>query len=155
MALGAFSGGVASDFVYRKTGSLNAARRGISFWCMIFCALLAGLAYFVADPVLATLLISIGSFWAAVAGTCSYTFTIDVGGRHVPAVFSTMNMCGNIGSAIFPMLVPLFLHLTDDNWDLVLFLFVGLYIAAAGFWLMADASKPIFAEAEKNQGDTP
>jgi ACS family glucarate transporter-like MFS transporter/ACS family D-galactonate transporter-like MFS transporter len=154
MMLGSFAGGYASDYVFQRTGSLNAARRGISIWCMIICAGLASLAYFVADPVLATLLISAGSFWASVAGTCAYTFTIDVGGRHVPAVFSTMNMCGNIGSAVFPMLVPFFLRQTDDNWDLVLFLFVGLYIIAAGFWLLADAAKPIFAETRSESDNT-
>jgi ACS family glucarate transporter-like MFS transporter len=145
MMLGSFVGGYASDFVFRRTGSLDMARRGIAVCSMIFCASLASGAYFVDDPVLATLLIGAGSFWASVAGPCAYSITIDVGGRHVPAVFSTMNMFGNIGAAVFPILVPLFLDATG-SWDLVLFLFVGLYVLAAAFWLLADAAKPIFDE---------
>lgn len=151
MMLGSFTGGFTSDFVFRRTGSLDAARRGIAICSMICCASLASCTYFVKDPVLATLLIGAGSFWASVAGPCAYSITIDVGGRHVPAVFSTMNMCGNIGAAAFPLLVPLFLDATGENWNLVLFLFVGLYVLAAVFWLLADAGKPIFDETEETR----
>jgi MFS family permease len=107
----------------------------------------AGSAHFIDDPVLATLLFGVGSFWSSFAGPCAYTFTIDVGGRHVPAVFSTMNMFGNIGSAAFPLLVPLLLKNTG-SWNYVLILFAGLYLVAAAFWLAADPTKPIFPDDE-------
>lgn len=144
--LGIFLGGFVSDYVFQRTGNLRAALQGVAILSMVLCAALTSVAYFVAQPVLAVLLISGDSFCAAFAGPCAYTITIDVGGRHVPAVFSTMNMCGNLGAAVFPLLVPLFLNVTG-SWDLVLFLFVGLYVVAAVLWLIADPAQPIFDEA--------
>ena len=35
-----------------------------------------------------------------------YTITIDLGGRHVGPVFSVMNMAGNVGAIVFPLVVP-------------------------------------------------
>ena len=141
--LGSFVGGLVSDNVFQRTGSLKAARQGIGVLSMVACALFATIAYFISNPLIAVILISAGSFSAAFAGPCAYSITIDVGGRHVPAVFSTMNMCGNLGAAVFPLLVPLFLEATG-SWSLVLFLFVGLYIVAAAFWLLAEPTRPIF-----------
>jgi hypothetical protein len=56
------------------------------------------LAYFVRDAWPAVMIISAGSFAASLAGPCAYSITIDMGGKHTAAVFSTMNMLGNIGA---------------------------------------------------------
>ena len=41
--------------------------------------------------------------------------TIDMGGRHVAPVFSTMNMAGNLGAMLFPLAVPWFVR--GAGWD--------------------------------------
>jgi len=131
---GCLIGGWVSDKVLQVTGSLAWARRGLSVVSMLSCAALIAIAFFVEDATLAVVLISCGAFCASFAGPCAYTATIDMGGAHVAQVFSTMNMAGNVGAVAFPFIVPELIE-WSGNWDLVLFLFCGLYVAAAVCWL--------------------
>jgi MFS family permease len=143
--LGSLAGGVVSDEIYKRSGSLRAARQGVGAVCTLICAALAASAYWMSGAVSVVSVISAGSFFAAAAGPCAYTITIDVGGRHVPAVFSTMNMCGNVGATLFPLVVPLLKQATG-SWHFVLFFFSGLYVLAAAFWLLADPEAKIFED---------
>ena len=51
-------------------------------------------------------------------------------------IFGTMNMSGNLGAATFPVVVPLLLGPSGDNWTPVLWVFCGVYVVAGLFWLM-------------------
>jgi nitrate/nitrite transporter NarK len=66
-----------------------------------------------------------------------------MGGKHIPTVFSTMNMAGNVGAVVFPLVVPWLVRLTG-NWDLVLFVFAGVYLAAAACWLPINPNGTVF-----------
>jgi nitrate/nitrite transporter NarK len=99
-------------------------------------------AYQIDQVVPAVLVISAGSFWAALSSSCSYAITMDMGGQHVAPVFSLMNMSGNLGAMVFPMVVPWLVRLTG-SWDLVLFVFAGIYVAAAAFWILLDPNGSI------------
>jgi sugar phosphate permease len=142
----ALIGGGISDRVYRLTGSLDRARKGIAWSSQLLCAVTVSGAYFMADPMLAVATISLGMFFAGFAGPCAYSVTIDVGGRHVPAVFSTMNMIGNVGAGLLALIVPQFRTSVDwllgrfgisglNGWDFVLLLFAAMYLAAALCWM--------------------
>jgi len=144
--LAAFVGGGLSDFVLLRTGNLDAARRGVATTTLLLCAGVIGAAWFVQQPLLAVLVISAGMFLAGFAGPCSYALTIDVGGRHVPAVFSTMNMFGNFGAGLMPFVVPHFRSAIEQfagtgsdavqfSWAAVLLLFASLYLLAAVCWI--------------------
>jgi MFS family permease len=115
----------------------------VSVVSQLGCALLIVWAYFIHDPWLAVLVIAAGSLCSAFAGPAAYTITIDMGGKHVAPVFSTMNMAGNIGAAVFPFLVPPLVAVTG-SWDLVLFLFAGIYVAAALCWMPFNPEGTIF-----------
>jgi len=130
---GSLAGGVVSDAVLRRTHSLRLARQVLAGCSLGLCAALILSAYFFTDALAAVLIISAGSFFAAVAGPCGYTITIDMGGEHVPTVNSVMNMCGNIGAMLFPLAVPWLLRATG-GWNAVLLSFGALYIAAALCW---------------------
>ena len=136
-------GGTISDLVLTRTGNRRLARQGVAIIGMLLCATFIFAAYFVENTELAVTIISAGSFCASLAGPSAYTATIDMGGRHVATVFATMNMAGNIGAAIFPIVVPYLLDL-PGGWDLVLFLFGGLYIVAAVFWMLLKTEKAMF-----------
>ncbi|MBL8848617.1 MAG: MFS transporter [Planctomycetaceae bacterium] len=144
--LAAFVGGGLSDFVLLRTGSLNAARKGVATVTLLACAGIIGAAWFVEHPLAAVSLISLGIFLAGFSGPCSYALTIDVGGRHVPAVFSTMNMFGNFGAGLMPWLVPHFRATVErlasgsadavhTSWAAILLLFAATYLAAAFCWV--------------------
>lgn len=138
-------GGAVSDWVLQRTGRRRRARAGLSVGFLLASAGLIFAAYPIRDPISAVLLISAGSFFAGMAGTISYATTIEMAGRHVATVFATMNMSGNVGAALFPVIVPWLLAWSSTpasstpatpNWDLVLFVFGGVYLVAAGCWVL-------------------
>jgi ACS family glucarate transporter-like MFS transporter len=146
-AVGCLVGGGVSDWILVRSGSRRLARKWLAVTCMGGCAALTASAYGIQDALVAVALISAGTLVASFAAPCAYAITIDMGGDHRVAVFSTMNMWGNIGAAVFPHLVPPLVRATG-SWDLVLFLFAGMYLTAGVFWLLLDPSGTVFDRRE-------
>ncbi len=144
--LGSLAGGAVSDLVLRRTGSVGFARQGLSIVSMLMCALLTFSAYFCTDVFAIVLIISAGTFCAAVGNPCSCAITMNMGGDHVATVMSLMNMSGNLGAALFPLAVPWLLRLTG-SWNAVLLGFAGLYVAAAVCWCMLKARGTVMDQA--------
>ncbi len=147
VVVGSPVGGIISDWILARTGRRRWSRQGLAAAAMLACCALILLSYPIGNPWLAVLVISVGSFFAAFGGPCAYTASIDIGGRHVTMVFSVMNMAGNVGAVAFPLAVPWLLNEGptpgSGNWDLVLFTFAGVYLAAAACWLLADTRRTI------------
>jgi MFS transporter, ACS family, D-galactonate transporter len=146
LVAGSLVGGVLSDFVLRATGSRWMARSGVAGTSLLICAAFIALAYFIEDPVLAVVVISLGMFCSAVGGPCAYSITIDMGGRHVATLFGTMNMIGNLGAMAFIRVVPLFQQWTG-SWSAVLLLFNAVCLAAAICWLLLNPKGTVFDQA--------
>ena len=143
MVGGCLTGGVVSDWIYTRTGSRSLSRRWLAACSMLICGVIVVAAYPIKGAVLAVVVISAGSFCAALAGPSGYSITIDMGGRHVAPVFSLMNTAGTLGSAAFPIVVPWIVRQTG-SWDAALFLFAGSYLATAVCWLMLDPAGTVF-----------
>jgi len=150
--VGSIAGGWLSDAVLQRTGSRRLARQGQAFVSLLICTGLLGLAYPLTDPLLAVLLISTGAFCAALAGPCAYAVTIDMGGQHVAPIFSVMNMAGNVGAILFPIIASR-LTTATGNWNAVFGLFAVLHIAAALCWLPFDPERPIISEGNDPNDD--
>jgi sugar phosphate permease len=143
VVLGAPLGGVLVDAIFNHTGSRRLSRQVVAIVAMLSCAVFIGLAYFVADALLAVLLISLGSFCAALGGPCGYTVTIDKGGNHVAPIFGVVNMTGNFGAAICPVVVALIVD-TTGNWNVMLIFFMAIYLAAAACWTLLNPNGTFF-----------
>ena len=131
--LGSILGGLVSDYVLRRTGNSYLSRQGIAVLGMLACAALILAAYFAKDTQVAVTLIGLGAFSGAFGGVSGYTVAIKYGGRHVATVLSTMNMCGNIGAGLFPLVAGWLVH-KYGLWDPVLFLFAGIFVVDAICW---------------------
>jgi MFS family permease len=146
-------GGAFSDWLLLRTGSRNVARRWMSVLSLFSCAILIFWALVIEDALAAVLVISAGSFFAALASPCAYAMTIDMGGQHVATVNATMNMMGNFGAWAFPIVVP-WLLVRFGNWDAVVVVFGALYVIGALFWLLLKPEGTVFEQAlcrvEKN-----
>ncbi len=136
-----------SDYVYRKTNRLTLARSGLAAGALFLCSVLVFSAWFVQDAKTATLVISAGAFFAAVAGPCAYASTMDMGGRNVSLVFSWMNMIGNFGAGLVIWGVPHFRHLVESNamllklcgdnsWNAILILFGTMFLLSSVCWAL-------------------
>ena len=144
--IGSALAGKLSDRMLSATGNVRTARRNIAVAGMLGCAVLIFAAYFVEGANALVLVISGGAFCAALAGPSSYATTIDMGGKNVATIFGTMNMAGNAGAAVFPVIVPM-LEKSPGGWDLVLFVFGGVYLIAAIFWMLLN---PVGTFAERS-----
>lgn len=133
--VGSLSGGFFSDRLYQKTGNARLSRQGIAIAGMSACSMLIVASYFASDVNTSIGLVSLGAFCASFGGVSGYTVAISYGGRHVATVFSTMNMCGNFGAALFPVTAGRLVALTG-NWNLILFLFAGIMAVDAVCWAL-------------------
>ncbi|HKX60341.1 MAG TPA: MFS transporter [Verrucomicrobiae bacterium] len=139
-------GGALSDWLLQRTASRNVARRWMSVLSLFSCAILIFWALVIENALAAVLVISAGSFFAALASPCAYAMTIDMGGQHVATVNATMNMMGNFGAWAFPIVVP-WLLVRFGNWDAVLVVFGALYVIGALFWLLLKPEGTVFEQA--------
>ncbi len=144
VVVGSPIGGVLVDWIWKRTGSRRLSRQGVAMLSMLGCGGLVLAAYFAHDTMTAVLLLTAGCFIAAFGGPCTYAITIDMGGEHVSTVFSIMNMTGNIGAAVCPVVVAWFVELTDGNWALVLVGFAVVYVAAALCWGLLNPAGTVY-----------
>lgn len=93
-----------------------------------------------ATPLGAVLWLSVAIFGADMTLSPSWSFCIDIGGRHAGTVSGTMNMAGNLGSAVTGLAFPYLLAWTKGP---TAFFYVGaaLNIMAILLWLMARPDK--------------
>jgi MFS family permease len=144
--LGSLSGGFCSDWLLQRTGNKRLSRQGIAVVGMTSCAVLITISYFIADTRTSIAVIAAGAFCATFGGVSGYTVAIDFGGRHVATVFSTMNMCGNFGAALFPFTAGRLVAATG-NWNLILFLFAAIMAIDAVCWAVLNPHGTLFGES--------
>lgn len=135
---GCISGGLLTDRIWRRTGSLRWSRSGVGATFCLGCSLLIFAAWFVDSTFLAVGLLALGALFSALCGPSAYSAAIDIGGAHVPQVFGLMNMSGNLAAAACPILVAELFEWTDD-WKIVLLVFSGVYLVGAACWGMVDS----------------
>jgi MFS family permease len=143
--VGSVLGGFASDALLRFTGNRRLSRQGIAVAGMSACSALIVLSYFAADVRVAIVLIGLGAFCATFGGVSGYTVAIEFGGKQVATVFSTMNMCGNIGAMLFPITAGWLIDRTG-NWNLLLLLFAGIMALDAVCWAFLNPRGTLFED---------
>ncbi|RLS35802.1 MAG: MFS transporter [Planctomycetota bacterium] len=148
--LGSLSGGFSSDWLLKKTGNSRLSRQGVAVVGLGTCSMLILASYFVADVRAAIGLIALGAFCATFGGVSGYTVAIKFGGEQVATVFSIMNMCGNFGSALFPLAAGEMVKRTG-NWNLMLFLFAGIMAVDAVCWAFLNPQGTLFGDEREDR----
>lgn len=132
---GSLLGGWVTDWIWNRTKSLWLSRSGVGSFALGICGLLILLGWFTEDARTAVGILALGSFFAAFAGPCTFSTTIDIGGAHVPQMLGLVNMSGNLAVAACPVLIGILVDQTG-SWDLILVLFSALYLTGALCWLL-------------------
>ncbi len=140
--VGCLIGGFVSDWILRATGKRWLARQGIAIVGMATCAVLILVSSQVSNVQLAVAIIGCGAFAATFGGVSGYTVAIEFGGKRTATVFSLMNMFGNIGAMLFPLVAGSLVKATG-NWNLMLFLFAAIMAIDAVCWSLLNPSKPV------------
>jgi MFS family permease len=142
---GGILGGFFSDWLLRRTGNRRLSRQGIAVVGLSLCSGLVLISGRIHDRDLALGVITLGAFAATFGGISGYTVAIEFGGQRVATVFSIMNMCGNVGAALFPIIVGTLITATG-NWNLVLYLFSGILALDATIWAVLNPQRPLFPD---------
>jgi sugar phosphate permease len=145
VVVGAVLGGFSSDKILALTGNRRLSRQGIAVAGMAACAALIVCADLIANVTLSVSIISVAAFCASFGGVSGYVVAMDLGGRRVATIFSVMNMCGNIGAAVFPVVVGALVQ-RSGNWNLMLFVFAGIFAVDAICWALLNPKAPLFPE---------
>jgi MFS family permease len=173
---GCLSGGLLTDWYFRKTGNRKWSRR---LFAMIGYGL-AGVAYLLAAITLplthqgasfwlfAPCAIAVGFFNDLIMSP-SWATAQDIGRRYSAIVSGTMNMIGNLGAVMGIVVSGQILkaysvvYLNDDGsilkteiltegYEICFFLYAAIYGVGVGLWLLIDPTKPIIPDDHATDG---
>jgi ACS family glucarate transporter-like MFS transporter len=140
-AAGNISSGLLVDGLFRA-GHAIASRRLPALIGFVLAAI--GLAMSVGQTGVggAVFWLSVTIFGADMTLSPSWSFCIDIAGRHAGKVSGTMNMAGNLGSSLVALAFPYLLRWTGGSRA---FFQIGAALSAAGAlaWLFADPTHKI------------
>ncbi|PYR90084.1 MAG: MFS transporter [Acidobacteria bacterium] len=97
----------------------------------------------IADPVRAMLLLGLAGFFNDFVMPACWAGCMDIGGRFSGTVSGTMNMVGNIGGALSPLIIGYILTSNPGNWALTFYVSSAIYLMGGVCWLFIDAHTPL------------
>jgi sugar phosphate permease len=134
-------GGLATDWLLHRTGSARLARRSVAITGLLGCAVFIVPAALTDDPYTAVWCLTGAMFFLECTIGPAWAVPMDTGGKYSGTVSGMMNMAGNFGGALSPLVFGILAQY--GNWQLPFILAAGLLVAGAGvwaFWLDPDRS---------------
>jgi len=141
--IGSFFGGWISPIVARRIGSVTKARRffGILGFCL--ASVLLFLSGHMKDPVIASLVMGLASFSNDLVMPGSWGACMDIGGKYAGTLSGSMNMMGNFGGALAPVITGYILQATNNNWMMSFYIGAAVYLIGAACWFFIDPVTPL------------
>ncbi len=140
-AVGNVFSGWLVDFLYRTgRGTLSRKLPAIAGFALAALGMVMSLDQQTAAGAIAWL--SVAIFGADMTLSPSWSFCIDIGGKHAGAVSGTMNMAGNLGSAITALA---FAYMPESSRGNVAFFYTAAALSGVAIvcWLLANPGKKI------------
>jgi MFS family permease len=137
--LGDGLGGIVTDWLKRRTGSLTVARRAQVVICML-CAFLAMLPLaFVHRLDISVVCLSLGFFFAEMTIGPMWAIPMDIAPEHAGTASGLMNTGSALAASLSPVVAGFVIDLTG-NWDLMFLGSMGLLLVGAvtAFWMRPD-----------------
>jgi ACS family glucarate transporter-like MFS transporter len=128
-----------------RLGNASLTRRVVGATGLSLAAASLVAATLISEPLLAVVAIAAASFFNDVTLPGAWTTCMDIGGRFVGTVAGTMNMMGNLGGFVSPIVLGYIVGRTGD-WNITFYLTAGLYVLGAVCWWLLDATTPLGLE---------
>ena len=108
-------------------------------------------ATFLETPIMAVAAIAIASFFNDMTMPGAWTACMDIGGKFTGTVSGAMNMMGNLGGFVSPIVIGYILDWTKDpagnatsvGFNLAFYVTAALYLVGAICWLFIDSTTPL------------
>jgi sugar phosphate permease len=134
-------GGVASDWILKRTENTKLARRSVAIVGLLGCAVFMVGAGTTENAYTAVYCLTAAMFFLECTIGPAWAVSMDCGGKYSGTVSGMMNMAGNIGGAISPLV---FGYLAQyENWAAPFIVSAVLLVVGAAvwaFWLDPDQS---------------
>jgi MFS transporter, ACS family, glucarate transporter len=129
----------------RRVGGVAKARRIMAYIGFTGASGFLILSTMVDDPVYAMFAIAIASFANDLVMPGAWGAAMDVGGVHAGSLSGAMNMWGNIGGALCPLVIGYILKWSNSNWNLTFYVSAAIYLMGILFWKFLDPVTPLEA----------
>ena len=133
----------------RRIG-IGRARRWLGAGAMAAAAGLLMASTFATNPYLAVVLIALVSFAIDLTMPGSWTTCMDIGGRATGTLGGTMNMAGQFGGFVSPIVLGIIVGRTG-NWPLTFHVTAVVCLAGAVCWLFIDPTTPLDSESHHDR----
>jgi sugar phosphate permease len=141
-AAGFWLGGLSTDWLVRRTGSLKIARCGVGAVGLITSAMALVAVVLTEDRLVAACLIAVAAFCQMMTGGAAWAVCLDVGRRHAGVVTGCMNMVGNIGGTIAPVVVGYAVERLG-SWDIPFYVTAGVLTIGTVMWMLVDPQRSV------------
>jgi MFS family permease len=153
--LGCFAGGWLVQYFAVRWGDVRRARRTVAGGAMLVASVTMVIFTGIGNNVLAVAVLGFASFCEDLVMASAWGACMDIGGRHAGALSGSMNMMGNLGGVVGPMVVGTILQnasLTADSiptphaWTLAFLITATVYLLGATCWIFIDPATPLEKE---------
>ncbi len=125
-------GGLATDWLLAKTGSIKLARRLVAIVGMLGCAVFIVPAALTEDAYTAVYCLTASMFFLECTIGPSWAVPMDIGGEVSGTVSGMMNMAGNIGGALSPIVFGVLVQY--GSWQAPFIVAASLLVIGAAVW---------------------
>jgi len=125
-------GGLATDWLLKITGSAKFGRRVVAIVGLLGCAVFIVPAALTEDAYTAVYCLTAAMFFLECTIGPSWAVPMDTGGKYSGTVSGMMNMAGNFGGAISPIVFGVLVQF--GSWQAPFIVAAGLLVAGAAVW---------------------
>jgi sugar phosphate permease len=125
-------GGLATDWLLKKTGSAKIGRRTVAIVGLLGCAICIVPAALTDNALVAVGGLTASMFFLEFTIGPSWAVPMDTGGKYSGTVSGMMNMAGNFGAAISPIVFGALAQV--GNWEAPFIVAAGLLVVGSAIW---------------------
>ena len=150
--IGCFVGGWVAKQLAERWMPVARARRIVACTGLVLAGAMLVIATRINDPVFAMIALGLASFSNDLAMAPDWAACMDVGGRLAGSLSGSMNMMGNLGGAVGPVVVGYILNSTKvsvdapptlQGWTTAFLVAAAIYGVGAIAWLFIDPVTPL------------
>lgn len=141
--LGSFVGGTVARWLEASGTRTARVRQSLAVTGFFLAGAMLVLSAYLKNPWLAMVAMGASSFANDLAMPPAWAACMDVGGRYAGSLAGSMNMMGNFGGMVGPLVLPFLLNLTDNNWNFTFWVSGAVYVIGGVAWFFIDPVTPL------------